>query len=131
MDRPLLLGGLLTAVLAFLGWTLVSRTAIVPCGLAAGAIVGLSGRPTDGGLIRGAKSGALGAGLFVASVALFGAYRYRVIGAGFAIDWALFTWFAMIVLILPLFAIEGAAFAPVAAWTRRSVGGVLRNRSLD
>lgn len=131
MDRPLVLGGVVTGVLALLGWTLVSRTAIVPCGLVAGAIVGISGRPTDAGLIRGGKSGALGAGLFVATVAIVGAYRYRVIATGFAIDWALFTWFAMIVLILPLFAIEGAAFAPVAAWTRRSVTGVFKDRSVE
>lgn len=121
MDRPLVLGALLTGVLALLAWTQISRAAIVPSGLAAGIVVGLSGRPTDTGLIRGAKSGALGAGLFVGTVALVGAYRYRMIGTGFAIDWALFTWFAMIVLILPLFTIEGAAAAPAAAWTRRSV----------
>lgn len=131
MDRPLLFGGVLTGVLALLAWTQIARTAIVPCGLAAGIVVGLAGRPTDAGLIRGAKSGALGAGLFVGTVALVGAYRYRVVGTGFAIDWALFTWFAMIVLILPLFAIEGAAAAPAAAWTRRSVRNAMRDSTLE
>lgn len=121
----------MTAALSLLAWTQVSRSAIVPCGLAAGVIVGLSGQPTDDGLIRGAKSGALGAGLFVGTVALVGAYRYRIIGPGFAIDWALFTWFAMIVLILPLFTIEGAVFAPATAWTRRSVRGAIRDNTLE
>ena len=131
MDRPLLVGGVLTAVLALLAWTQVSRPAIAPCGLAAGIVVGLSGRPTDTGLIRGGKAGALGAGLFVGTVALVGAYRYRVIGTDFAIDWALFTWFAMIVLILPLFAIEGSVAAPAAAWTRRSLRNAMRENTLE
>lgn len=131
MDRPLVLGAVLTAGLSLLAWTQIGRPAIVPCGLAAGVVVGLSGPPTDTGLIRGAKAGALGAALFVGTVAIVGGYRYRVIATEFAIDWALFTWFAMIVLILPLFTIEGAAIAPVTAWTRRSVRKEIRGRFLE
>lgn len=128
MDRSLLSGAALTAVSAFLAWTQVSRTAIVPCGLAAGILVGATGRSVDDGMIRGAKAGALGALLFVSTVAVVGGYRYRVISAGYAIDWSLFTWFSMNVMVLPLFTLEGAAAAPAAAWSRRFLARLWRQR---
>ena len=128
MDRALLVGAALTAASAFLAWTQVSRTAIVPCGLVAGILVGATGRPMDNGLLRGAKAGALGAVLFVTTIAVVGGYRYRVVSTGYAIDWSLFTWFSMSVMVLPLFTLEGGVAAPAAAWVRRFVARVRRQR---
>lgn len=113
MNRSLIVGAVLTAAFAIVAWNEFGRTAIVPCGAVAGVVVGLTGRTPGRSLLDGAKSGALGATLFVAAVALVGAYRYRVIGFGFAVDWGLFTGFAMIIMVLPLFMIEGAVVAPV------------------
>lgn len=109
----MIVGAVLTAVLAIVAWNELGQTAIVPCGAVAGLVVGLTSQHPDRSLLEGAKSGALGATLFVATVALVGAYRYRVIGFGFAVDWGLFTGFAMIIMVLPLFMIEGAVVAPI------------------
>ncbi len=127
MDRSLLIGGIITAAIAFAAWTQFGRPAIAPIGLLAGLIVGLATQGSETGFLRGAKAGALGGGLFVLSVAGLGAYRYRLIGVGFAVDWALFTTFSMLIIVLPLFAMEGAIAAPVAAWTRRSLRDTVRN----
>lgn len=122
MDRALTVGAVITAAIAFLAWTQVGRPAIAPVGLAAGLIVGLASEGSETGFLDGAKAGALGGVLFVLTVAGVGAYRYRLIGVGFAVDWALFTTFSMLIIVLPLFAMEGAIAAPATVWMRRSVG---------
>jgi len=122
MDRFVLAGAAGTATIALVAWTQIGRTAIVPCSLVAGLFVGLTGRGPNTEFLRGAKAGAFAGVLFVASIALLGAYRYRTIGVGFAIDWGLFTGFSMIVLVLPLFTIGGAIGAPAGTWLRRSMG---------
>jgi len=125
MDRFVVAGAVGTGVLTFLVWIQIGRTAIVPCGLIAGLFIGVTARGLSSEFLRGAKAGALAAVLFVGSVALLGTLRYRTIGLGFAIDWGLFTGFSMIVLVLPLFTMEGAIGAPVGTWLRRSVGPAL------
>ncbi|MFW5919099.1 MAG: hypothetical protein ACOCSF_02755 [Halanaeroarchaeum sp.] len=118
MRGSVILGGVLTAALALVAWNEIGRTAIVPVGAVAGVIVGLASPQPGRSLLDGAKSGSLGALFFVAAVALVGAYRYRVVGVGFAVDWGLFTGFAMIIMVLPLYMIEGAVVAPVVQTIR-------------
>lgn len=127
MDRSLPIGGIVTAIIAFIAWTQLGRPAIAPVGLVAGLFVGLATEGSETGFLDGAKAGTLGGVLFVLTVAGLGAYRYRLIGVGFAIDWALFTTFSMLIIVLPLFAMEGAIAAPATAWTRRSLGKFFRN----
>mgnify|MGYP006296484541 CR=1 FL=1 len=121
MDRPLVAGAGLTGGLAILAWTQLGRPAIAPCGMVAGLIVGLATPETETGFIRGAKAGALGATGFVGTIVVVGAVRYRTIGLGFVIDWALFTAFSMGIIVLPLFAMEGAFAGPVTTVIARSM----------
>lgn len=121
MDRFVLTGAIGTGAISFIAWTQIGRTAMVPCGLLAGLFIGLTAKGPASEFLRGAKSGALAAVLFVGTITLLGAVRYRTIGLGFAIDWGLFTGFSMIVLVLPLFTMEGAIGAPLGTWLRRSV----------
>lgn len=126
MDRQVLTAAIGTGFISLIAWTQFGRTAMVPCGLLAGLFIGLTAQGPDSEFLRGSKAGAFAAGLFVATITLFGAFRYRTIGLGFAIDWGLFTGFSMIVLVLPLFTMEGAVGAPLGTWLRRSVAPALK-----
>lgn len=119
--RSELYGALLAAGLALVAARFAGGTALVPCGLAAGVVVGLDADVGPGGpaALHGARSGALGALAFVFVTAAAGFARLApIVGPAFAVDWSLFTGFAVAPLLLPLYAVEGAA-APLFARGRR------------
>jgi hypothetical protein len=126
--RSELYGALLAAGLALVAGRFAGQTALVPCGLAAGLAVGLDDDVGPGGpaALYGARSGALGALAFVVVTAAVGFARLApIVGPAFAVDWSLFTGFAMSALLLPLYAVEGAAaplFARGRRFAARSVG---------
>lgn len=100
------------------------RTSIVPVGLLAG--LAAVGTPTYAdAVVRGAKAGALGGLLFVSLTGLAVAGRLApVIGPLFAVDVFLFTSFAMMVMLLPLYGIEGLVAGPLVRWLGAKAGGV-------
>lgn len=131
MHRRELYGAVLAAALALLAGRYAGQTALVPCGFAAGLVVGLDGDASADGVaaIRGARAGALGGLLFVVTTAAIGFARLApIIGPAFAVDWSLFTGFALAPMLLPLYAIEGAA-APLVAGGRRAAVRAVRSRS--
>ena len=119
--RRELYGALLTAALGLVAARFGARTALVPCGFAAAALVGLDpGLRADGqSALYGARAGALGAVAFVLATAAIGFARLApIVGPAFAADWSLFTGFAMAPLLLPLYAVEGATALVVARGRR-------------
>jgi len=124
--RRELYGALLTAALALVAIRFSTRTALVPCGFAAAALVGLDpGLRADGqAVLYGARAGALGAVAFVLATGVVGFARLApIVGPAFAVDWSLITGFAMAPLLLPLYAVEGATAVLVA----RGRSGVVRS----
>ena len=70
--------------------------------------------------VGGARAGALGAILVVLAFAAIGFVRLApIVGPAFAVDWSLFTGFAMAPMLLPLYVVEGAV-APLVARSRRA-----------
>lgn len=131
MHRRALYGASLAAALALLAGRYAGGTALVPCGFAAGIVVGLDGDATADGVaaLRGAWAGALGGLLFVVATAAAGFARLApIVGPAFAVDWSLFAGFAMAPMLLPLYAVEGAV-APLVAGSRRAAVRAVRARS--
>lgn len=110
-------GALLTAVTALAAAAVAGRLALVPAGFVAGFVVGVDPDASADGvaIVSGARAGALGAVLVVLAFATIGFARLvPIVGPAFAVDWSLFTGFAMAPLLLPLYVVEGAA-APIVA----------------
>ena len=93
----------------------------MPCGFSATALVGLDPDRRAGGpaALYGSRAGPLGALAFVLATAVLGFARLApIVGPAFAVDWSLFTGFAMAPLLLPLYAVEGATALVVARGRR-------------
>lgn len=118
---------LLTTLVALVAAGLAGRLALVPCGFVAGIVVGMDPDASADGVavVSGARAGALGAVLVVLAFAAIGFVRLTpIVGPAYAVDWSLFTGFAMAPLLLPLYVVEGAV-APLVARSRsaaRTVG---------
>lgn len=118
-----LAGAVLVAAVALLATRYVGRSGLLLCGLAAGFVVGLRERPSDAA-VRGAATGALGATAFVAVAAALVFVRLEpVLGPAFALDPTLFTAFAMLPLLVPLYLVEGAIAGPIVSWAAGRAGG--------
>jgi len=93
-----------------------ARTSLVPAGL----VAGLAGLRTHGpavAIVRGSKAGALGGMLFVLVVSLGRAVQIsNLVSAWYAPDVLFFTGFTMLVMLVPLYGIEGMLAAPIVRW---------------
>lgn len=116
---------LATAVLVGLvGFAIAPRvggTAIVYVGLLGG--LAAVGSPTYAtAVIRGGRAGTLGGLLVVCLAGLMAAFRIvPLLGVPFAVDAFLFTGFSMMLLIVPMYGIEGLVVAPLVQWIGEKV----------
>lgn len=112
-----------------------TQTSIVPAGLLAG-FAGVGSASYPDAVVRGGRAGALGGLGYVGVVALLAAGRMgSMVGAAFAVDMFLFTSFAMLIMLVPLYGIEGLAVGPLGHWvgrkasrTRESSASTLRSK---
>ncbi len=107
-----------------------AQTSLIPVGFLAGLAAVGSPSYADA-VVRGGKAGALGGLLFVSLTGLVAAARMTsVLGPLFAVDVFLFTSFAMAVMLLPLYGIEGLVVGPLVRWLGGKAGNLI-DGSLD
>ncbi|PSP76096.1 hypothetical protein BRC81_13950 [Halobacteriales archaeon QS_1_68_20] len=115
-DRSELAAAALVCVGAALAGLHPAQTALVPAGFLAGLAAVGSPSYADA-VVRGGKAGALGGVLFVTLTGLGVAARMAsFLGPLFAVDVFLFTSFAMAVMLVPLYGIEGLVVGPLVQW---------------
>lgn len=111
-----LLGAAVVCVAALLVSPMEADTSLVPVGLLAG-LAGIRAPTPAEGLIRGSKAGALGGVAFITATGLGIALRMVPVVGAFAVDYVLFTGFAMAVMLIPWYGIAGMVAGPVVQWT--------------
>lgn len=103
---------------------------LVPVGLAAG--LAAVGAPTAAdGLIRGGKAGTLGGTLFVGGVAVGAGLRTLPFAGAFAVDYVLFTGFALAWWVVPWYGMAGMAAGPAVRWATGKATTFERRRAGD
>lgn len=122
LSRSELASAVLVCAVAVVVAPMGGNTSIVPVGFLAG--LAAVGSPTyEDAVIRSSRAGAIGGVLFVTLMGLIVAGRVAsVIGYFFAVDVFLFTGFAMVVMVVPLYGIEGLVVAPLVHWIGEKAG---------
>lgn len=126
-SRSELASAVLVCVVAVVVTPMGGNTSIIPVGFLAG--LAALGSPTyEDAVVRGGRAGALGGLLYITLMGLIVAGRVAsVIGYLFAVDVFLFTSFAMVVMVVPMYGIEGLVIAPLVRWVEERAGRAVRN----
>lgn len=115
-SRSELASAVLVCVVAVFVTPMWGDTSIIPVGFLAGLAAVGSPNYSDA-IIRGSRAGALGGVLYISMMGLLVAGRAAsVIGYLFAVDVFLFTSFAMMMMVVPMYGIEGLVIAPLVHW---------------
>lgn len=122
LDRSELAGAVAVGGVA-LAVTVATRSVyLVPVGFLAGIVVGLRADvadPPSETALSGASSGAAGAVIYaMGAVPLRVMEMMALLPTGLLVDLALFRSFALTILLVPLYGIEGFAAGPAVRWLR-------------
>lgn len=129
-SRSELVTAVIVCVVAVLVTPMEANTSIIPVGFLAG--LAAIGSPTySDAVIRGSRAGALGGILYITVMGLIVAGRLAsVIGYLFAIDVFLFTSFTMMIMIVPLYGIQGLLVGPLVHWIGGKTSRVLNESTI-
>jgi hypothetical protein len=125
IDRTELAAAVVAGLVAFGVNDLAPRMYLVPVGFVAAVVVGVTARrdrPPFGTAMSGARAG-VATGVVYAAVegVLEALHLLDLVPAGFVVDNVLFQLFAVAIMLVPLYAIEGAVGAPAVQWLSETV----------
>lgn len=116
LSRSELASAVLVCAVAVVVTPMGGNTSIIPVGFLAG-LAAVASPTYEDAVIRGSRAGALGGLLYISTMGLIVAGRLvSLIGLPFAVDVFLFTSFAMMMMVVPMYGIEGLVVGPLVHW---------------